>query len=204
MSDKDKILTTYHNKNEKDIIYKPRTGAEMENATYGYYPLLRYSELCELGEKKGANRMLAQMFRRSDKNIILLQNPDDMNSGHWFSVSRNLPKKEIYFFSTYGGKPDVEKISWMNEDDLRQSGQILNIFNDGLYDAQKHGWKIYYNDYPYQKPGDNTAVCGIYTAAFLNSGKNPDEFEEDTKAIMRSGINPAIYYYKKYFLHLIP
>ena len=87
----------------------------------------------------------------------------------------------------------------MNEDDLRESGQFMNIFNDGLRDLQKHGWEIHYNDYPYQKSGDETAVCGIYTAAFLRSGKNPDEFERETKRIEKRGMNPAIYYYRKYF-----
>ena len=64
---------------------------------------------------------------------MLLQDPSNMDSGHWLSVSCNKPKKEIYFFSTYGGKPDVEKISWMKEDDLLESGQIMNIFNDNRH-----------------------------------------------------------------------
>lgn len=184
---------------EAKIIYEPRTGTEMMRATLNKVPVLKYSDLCQLGRKIGANRMLAHMFRRSDDNIILLQDPDDMDSGHWISVSRNVPKKEIYFFSTYGGKPDVEKIQWMDEDSLRESGQYLNIFNDGLHDLQKHGWKIHYNDYPYQKPGDNTATCGIFTAAFLRSGKDPDKFKKETLKILSKKENPAIVYFYKYF-----
>ena len=99
----------------------------------------------------------------------------------------------------YGGKPDNEKIAWMNEDDLRSSGQYLNIFRNGLRDLQKHGWTIHYNDYPYQIEGDHTAVCGIYTAAFLRNGKNPDVFREETERLWKKGINPAVYYYEKYF-----
>lgn len=186
-------------KNSYEIIYEPRTGEEMEHATLGRVPILKYSELCKLATKYGPTRMLANMFKKSEDNIILLQDPHDMNSGHWISVSRNLPKKEIYFFSTYGGKPDVEKIRWMDEDDLRESGQFLNIFNDGLHDLQKHGWEIHYNDYPYQKSGDETAVCGIYTAAFLRSGKDPEVFKRETERIRKRGQDPAIYYYRKYF-----
>ena len=78
-------------KNAYDIIYKPRTGEEMEHATLGKVPILQYSDLCKLGEKYGPTRMLANMFKRSEDNIILLQDPSNMNSGHWISVSRNLP-----------------------------------------------------------------------------------------------------------------
>lgn len=196
----DDIFTFYRNPREKSIIYEPRTGDEMSRATQHRVPIYRYSELCKLAEKGGPNRMLASMFKRSPNNIILLQDPSDMNSGHWISVSQNLPKKEIYFFSTYGGKPDVEKITWLKEDDLKESGQFINIFNDGLRNLQLHGWKIHYNDFPYQKIADDTAVCGIYTVAFLRSKLNPDEFEKETLDIARRGINPAVFYYQKYFV----
>jgi hypothetical protein len=185
---------------DEEIIYKPRSGDEMEAATQHRVPVYTYSELCRLGERHGPRAMLAQMFKRSNDNIILLQDPQNMNSGHWISVSRNPRKKEVYFFSTYGGKPDCEKIAWMDEDSLRESGQYLNIFREGLRDLQKHGWEIHYNDHHYQEEGDNTATCGIYTAAFLRTGKNPEVFEKDTMDLERQGINPAVYYYKKYFL----
>ena len=193
------VLRRYNNEYEKNIIFKPRTGSEMEKALQHKVPVLLYSDLCKLAERSSIQKVLSQMFKQSERNVILLQDPKDMSSGHWFSVSRNIPRKEIYFFSTYGGKPDVEKIKWVSEDELRESGQFLNLFNDGLRDLQKHGWEIHYNDYPYQKPGDDTAVCGIYTAAFLRSGLNPDEFEKETKTLIDRNINPAVYYYEKYF-----
>lgn len=194
------IFHKYTNSREKDIIYKPRSGDDMMKATLHKVPIYKYSELCQLGKKHGPTRMLSHMFRKSMNNIILLQDPSNMQSGHWISVSMNPHKKQMYFFSTYGGKPDVEKIRWLNEDDLIESGQDMNIFNDGLRDMQKHGWEIHYNDFPYQKPRDKTAVCGIYTAAFLRSGMNPDEFEAQSKRIAATGTNPAVYYYDKYFL----
>lgn len=197
----DSILTDFENETEKKILYQPRSGEEMERATLHRVPIYKYSDLCALSKKKGgAERMLAHMFRRSNDNIILLQDPHDMSSGHWISVSRNIPRKEIYFFSTYGGRPDVEKNKWMNDDELYESGQEINIFNDGLRSLQKRGWKIHYNDYPYQKPRDKTATCGIYTAAFLRFGADPDKFKEMTKTLMNYGINPALYYYNEFFV----
>ena len=195
----DETLRKKLTKEQHKIIYEPRTGEEMENALENRAPIYKYSELCQMAKKHGPTRLLVHMFSRSNDNVILLQDPSDMSSGHWISVSRNIPKKQIYFFSTYGGKPDAEKVSWMNEDDLRQSGQYLNIFSDGLRDLQKHGWEIHYNDYPYQKAGDNTATCGIFTAAFLRSGKDPDIFHKETLQLEKEGRNPAIVYYNRYF-----
>ena len=195
----DETLRKKLTKEQHKIIYEPRTGEEMENALDNRAPIYKYSELCQLAKKHGPTRLLVHMFSRSNDNVILLQDPSDMSSGHWISVSRNVPKKQIYFFSTYGGKPDAEKVSWMNEDDLRQSGQYLNIFSDGLRDLQKHGWEIHYNDYPYQKAGDNSATCGIFTAAFLRSGKDPDVFHKETLQLEKEGRNPAIVYYNRYF-----
>ena len=195
----DETLRKKLTKEQHKIIYEPRTGEEMENALDNRAPIYKYSELCQMAKKHGPTRLLVHMFSRSNDNVILLQDPSDMSSGHWISVSRNIPKKQIYFFSTYGGKPDAEKVSWMNEDDLRQSGQYLNIFSDGLRDLQKHGWEIHYNDYPYQKAGDNTATCGIFTAAFLRSGKDPDIFHKETLQLEKEGRNPAIVYYNRYF-----
>lgn len=182
------------------ILYKPRTGEEMEEATLHKVPVHLYSDLCRLGQQHGADRLLAHMFKQSDDHIILLQNPSDMKSGHWISVSRNPARKDVYFFSTYGGKPDAEKVEWLNEDDLRESGQFLNIFNEGLRNMQRHGWTVHYNDVEYQKPNDHTATCGIYTVAFLRSGKNPDEFKRETARIKAAGRDPAIEYYKRYFV----
>ena len=184
---------------EHDIIYKPRTGDEMLAALHHKVPIILYSELGELCEKHSPITVLAQMFKRSNKNIILIQDPNDMNSGHWISVSRNPKKKEIYFFSTYGGKPDVEKIQWLTEEGRKKSKQMINVLNDGLKECQEHGWEIHYNDFPYQKEGDKTATCGIFTAAFLNSGLNPDEFKEETLKLIKQKINPAVFYFKKYF-----
>lgn len=187
--------------NDHDIKYKPRTGEEMEHATLRRAPIYKYSDLCAMAKRKpgGPRAMLSHMFRRSKDNIILLQDPHNMSSGHWISVSMRPSKKEIYFFSTYGGKPDIEKLQWMNDDDLRESNQDVNIFNDGLRDMQRHGWEIHYNDYPYQVPGDETATCGIYTAAFIRSGADPDEFKKESMRIIRHGEDPAVVYYHRYF-----
>ena len=94
----DSIFTKTRNKREHDIVFKPRDGGEMETASMHKAPIYKYSDLCELAKKYGSATMLSKMFKRSNDNIILLQDPHNMNSGHWFSVSRNPQKKEIYFY----------------------------------------------------------------------------------------------------------
>lgn len=183
-----------------EIIYEPRSGEEMEKATLNA-PIYLYSELCRQTRKHGIRRVIANMFHPRGYPfrrhcLILLQDPSDMKSGHWMSLSINPDKHEMYYFSTYGGKPDVEKNKWITEDDQLDSGQELDIFNDGLKEYQKRGWTIHYNDHPYQFPGDKTATCGIYTAAFIRSGMNPDEFYDFN---IRNGITPYDYY-RAYFL----
>lgn len=189
---------------EREIITTARTGDEMQRATRCREAprgakLLMYSDLCQRAKTKGALTTISEMLDKCPMNVILLQDPADMDSGHWISVSMNKPKKEIYFFSTYGRRPDVEKLDWFSKPMMRHSGQELNILNDGLKELQRGGWEIHYNNKPYQKEGDNTATCGIYTAAFLRSGKNPDEFAEQTQEIEDEGENPAVVYYKRYF-----
>lgn len=187
------------NKEQKKIIKVARSDVEMRKATLNQAPILMYSDLCKKAKKNGATRTIAQMFKQSPQNIILLQDPTNMNSGHWFSVSCNPAKKEIYFFSTYGKRPDVEKVSWIPKTLLKFSDQDVNLFNDALKEYQKHGWTIYYNSYPYQKEDVETATCGIFTAAFLRSGMNPDDFADYTKGIIELGENPAIKYFNRYF-----
>ena len=159
----------------EDIIYKPRSGEEMTRATL-HAPIYTYSELCQQVKKLGVRKVLSHMFKVSPSSVILLQNPEDMSSGHWMSLTINPARHDIYFFSTYGGKPDVEKDEWLSKGEQQQSGQERDFLREGLQQMQKYGWTIHYNDHPYQKPGDKTATCGIYTAAFIRSGMNPEEF----------------------------
>ena len=163
-----------------DIFFKPRNGDEMSHATDDV-PIVKYSTLSEAsdilgGGVVGVDRLLRKMFKKSLKWIVLLQDPKDENSGHWTSLSFNPKKDEVYFFSSYGGKPDFEKNKWISKEKQKLSHQARDVFNDGLKHLCEKGWVIHYNDHPYQFENDGTATCGIWTAAFLNSGMNPDQF----------------------------
>lgn len=179
----------------ESILYKPRSGEEVSESCGGA-PIYLYSDLARAMRKEGAVNVILQLMSRSLKNFILVQDPDNMLSGHWTGLEFNPPEREIYFFSSYGGKPDEEKRKWLPKKARVKSGQNLDVLNDGLKEFAKGGWTIHYSQYPYQKPGDDTATCGIWTSAFMNSGLDPDEFHEQTKRHKRA---PEDYYYNRYF-----
>lgn len=166
------------------FIYKPTTGSEVLKAAPPGTKLFLYSDLCKLGVDEVLNRL-------DLNNIILYQDPRNMKSGHWVSLSFHPKRRKAYFFSSYGGRPDEEKNRWLSPNSLYQSGQSANIINDILKELYLSGWEIHYNDYPFQHEGDRTATCGVWATAFLNSRLNPEEFEEQHL--------PLEYYYGKYF-----
>lgn len=177
-----------------DIAYQPRTGEEMQKATGA--PVVMYSALCQQMKKEGAVNTLLKNLGRGGKCVLLLQNPKKMNSGHWTSISINPNKCELYFFSSYGGKPDEEKNKWIDVDGRLKSEQETNPLNDALKQFKLVGWDVFYNDFPYQRELDpSDASCGVWTAAFLNSGMNPDQFAR----FNRSNHMTAEKYYRMYF-----
>lgn len=166
------------------FLYIPRTGEEVVSAAPRGTKLFLYSDLCKYS--------IDDLFKILGKNnMILYQDPSNMSSGHWVSLSFNPKLREAYFFSSYGGKPDEEKNKWLSYSELLRSGQTRNVINDLLKVLFQNGWKIYYNDYQYQISGDRTASCGIWSAAFLNSRTNPDIFEYTHESPQ--------YYFEKYF-----
>lgn len=177
-----------------DIIYNPRSGDEMQAAITSSPPIYLYSKLCRVFANDPLG-MLNQLFYNKRNALILLQDPSNMHSGHWLGMSLHPEKKSIYFFSSYGGKPDKEKNEWLSDYSLLRSNQKENVINDALKFLHLRGWHVHYNDFPYQKEGDKTATCGIWTAAFLNSGLNPDEFFHFTSS---NGLT-VLDYYNKYF-----
>lgn len=183
--------------NANAIIYQPKSGLEVRSAIYSHPPIYMYSKLVSLMRRYGAKQVLYKMASQNRDALILVQDPKNPRSGHWTSLSFHPDTKEAFFFSSYGGKPDVEKNQWIARDGLLRSGQDLNVFNDGLKQLMvEDGWLIHYNQIPYQKVGDNTATCGIWCAAFINSDMNPDEFYDYVKRHHQTPLS----FYRQYFM----
>lgn len=153
-----------------DAYFKPRTAEEIVGATPGadYYV---YVDLCK--DRRHAADILLSL---PEKSFILISSPTDKHKGHWVAISRDTTNRKIFYFDSYGYGPDRAKMKWLTPQQLRQSGQMRNLFNDGLKELCRRGWEVHYNDVKYQVEGDLSATCGIWASAFLNSEVNPDVF----------------------------
>lgn len=126
------------------------------------------------------------------RSVILYQDPKQMNTGHWVAIWKDAAHRRVHFFSSYGGRPDEEKNQWVSAQALDRSGQRRNVLNDGLKQMLMEGWEVHYNDHQFQRVGDESATCGIWVAAFLNSRLTPDEFAINHKTDKE--------YFNQYFL----
>ena len=165
---------------------KPTTGRDILAAAPPGTQIHLYSDLAK--DPRPAHKIIESLGRN---NIILLQNPSKMNSGHWIGLSIHPEERKMYFFSSYGGRPDEEKNMWLTPYSRWSSGQYRNVLNDGMKYFAQRGWEIHYNDKHFQIEGDDTATCGIWTVAFLRSGQDPDKFATRRKR--------AEDYYRQYF-----
>lgn len=164
--------------NDRNYIFSPRSGEEVLRASPPGTKIFLYSDLCKL--PYSPRDILLSLPRHS---LILLQDPSNMRSGHWTSLSIFPERKKAYFFSSYGGKPDEEKNRWISTRGLWKSGQMRNLINDGLKQLFLEGWEIHYNDHEFQKEGDRTATCGIWATSFMQSQLNPDDFARNHRSI---------------------
>lgn len=152
--------------------FRPTTGNEVGRASYDV-PVYLYSNIANLNPID-LPKLLGG--KRNQAMIILIEDPKTPDVGHWTCVVYNSKTDEYYFFSSYGGRPDEEKNSFIRESDLLASNQAKNFISDGLRILFDQGKKVHYNEYEYQTIGDNTATCGIWCVAFILSGMNPTQF----------------------------
>lgn len=151
--------------------YRPLSGEEVLRASPKGTKLYLYQDLAL--DPRPAEDIVLSLGRNV---IVLYQDPDNLQKGHWVSLKIKPEKREIYFFSSYGGMPDREKNTWVPHRKLVRTFQDRNVLNDGLKQLMIRGWTIHYNDFPFQRVGDKTATCGLWSSAFLKSDVNPDVF----------------------------
>ena len=106
---------------------------------YSYFQILDFKNIDELLGKY--------------KKVVLLYHTSS-NYGHWCCLYEN--NKQIYFFDSYGLKPDAELnfIPHNLRNDLNQHHKYLTLL---LYNSKKI---INYNQYQLQKVSPNIQTCG--------------------------------------------
>lgn len=123
------------------------------------YPLSDADIRAALGDNIAihTNRELRGMRRIDDLfdsqgRAILLYTPEDPTSGHWVCLMKR--KDGIYFWDSYGDRPDIPAYL----------GDQPPILTQLLSHA---GVPVHYNTHPYQKMGGSVATCGRWCIARL-------------------------------------
>jgi len=103
-------------------------------------------------------RSLNTIFGKKDAVIIFYPNFKGARgtSGHYVTLIRNKANRTIYFFDSYGGKPDVDQKKYaMNRDELydEEHNSLIKLL-------LKKGWNVDYNHVPLQASSPDVATCG--------------------------------------------
>lgn len=109
-----------------------------------YNQLYKFRTLDELLEPYGAVFLL-YLFKPS--------------YGHWCAVIRRTPKI-VEFFDSYGGPPD-EPLDYIDEKFKKKTNQDYPYLSKLLWESP---YSIEYNDYDFQKRGNNIKTCGRFAA----------------------------------------
>ena len=99
----------------------------------------------------GSLRRVDDLFD-SQGRAILLYTPEDPTSGHWVCLMKR--KDGIYFWDSYGDKPDIA--AYLGD----QPPLLTQILSHA-------GVPIHYNTHKYQKSGGSVATCGRWCIARL-------------------------------------
>lgn len=136
------------------LIYKSMSDTDLHE----YFPnarILKYSEL--------PTETPAEDFLKKGEVVYILYEAEE-NSGHWVAMCRSAKPDSIYYFDSYGNKPDVP-LTWVDKKTNERLGQgkptLTNMFKITKI-------PVYYNNYEYQDKDDKQmATCGRFATSFL-------------------------------------
>lgn len=139
----------------KNKINYSLSGEDIVDLLNGKCNLVAYPDIKKFGS-------INELLGKYKKCVILYLNSE--NYGHWTCIYEY--KNTIYFFDSYGIKPNGE-LNWLPNNlniKLRQNHKKLLWL---LYESKKN---IEYNEYQLQKFGDGINTCGKWVVFRL---KNP-------------------------------
>ena len=143
-------------------------------------PILLYSDITRNPEGFISDLLMHQ------RAIVLVRTSE--RQGHWVALTLNLPQRKAYFFSSFGTRPDEDKMRYVKPQVSKQLGQSMNLMSRILRDYFKtdHNLEIHYNQYRYQDPEDYTdESCGLWCVLFINMGLDEDKFNDFVKQLCR-------------------
>lgn len=124
---------------------------------------------------------------RANGTLILFEGPE---GNHWVCLIKNKKggKKRLEYFNSYGVIPDDEKKD-LPLNFLERSKQSDNLLSRILYEADKKGYEIHYNEKPLQKMIENNNTCGRHCAIRMLISQIPLE-EYQTFMTKYGNLNP--------------
>ena len=180
-SDIDKVMNQYQIKFD-DFVFLGAVPLDFQDIGMGFNKLPFHKMI-----KDGRNKL----------GMVINLDTHDKNGSHWVGLFSNLKKKQIYFFDSYGHKPDKEikkfmdKIAkWMSKTYNLKNDSEGELFNnkdiDIKYNTVRHQYKH--------------SECGIYSMNFIIRLLNGEGFVEIEKSkVIDDEINKcrSVYFSKK-------
>lgn len=143
-----------------------------------YFPNAKVVKYSEIPKGVGAEDWLTKAG-----DVVYILYEAELNTGHWVAIAR--AKDAIYYFDSYGNKPDVP-LNWTSEELRKVLGQDVPVLTK-MFSITK--LPVYYNDFDYQTKKDmNVATCGRWATAFLTHFK---KYGGDLKSFKRETVKRA-------------
>jgi len=125
-----------------------------------YFPNAKVLKYSELPREVGVEDFLKV------GQVVFILYESSLNSGHWVALARD--KKKVYYFDSYGNKPDVP-LTWTDPEKRKELGEDYPTLTK-MFSLTKV--PVYYNDYDYQSKKDkDMATCGRWATGFLTHFK---------------------------------
>lgn len=172
---------------KKDIA-KSYTENELRNLIAGDVRIVTPEHRERILNLANASRILNDIVKAL---IFYETNYDPVNmvrNGHWCALG--IRGKNIYFFDSLGLFPD-DQLDKIPAKFRLQSNQNKRTLGNILYELMNKGFKVHYNDIPFQENDVNVNTCGRYCALFLNEGlESPGDPYVNMKKILNKYKQP--------------
>jgi len=113
-------------------------------------------------ELENYNRIEELLPRSKDAVVILYQKNEGY--GHWVCICRDNMK--ITFFDPLGYRPD-KQLLWTERYLRKKVGQSIPFMSHLLNKALKHGYKVTFNVFKFQKESSEVNTCGRHVVSYI-------------------------------------
>ena len=137
---------------------KPMSDNDIKKCLGSDAKILEYSELSKFTS-------IQELLPKKRDFVVLLVGVESSEDGHWEALIR--VKKRILFFDAYGYRVD-KQLKWAPESVRSEMNQDIPHLTLLLNKAVDDGFKVTFNEYPFQDRDDlRYATCGRWCAMVI-------------------------------------